>query len=41
MLGRALMTPDELRRMDIDLCIMFEKGITRVKAKKFYVFEKT
>ena len=40
MLGRALMTPDELRRMDNDLCIIFEKGIKPVKAKKFYFFEK-
>ena len=40
MLGRALMTPDELRRMDNDLCIIFEKGIKPVKAKKYYFFEK-
>ena len=39
MLGRALMTPDELRRMDNDLCIIYEKGIKPVKAKKFYYFE--
>ena len=39
MLGRALMTPDELRRMDNDLCIIFEKGIKPVKAKKYYFFE--
>ena len=38
MLGRALMTPDELRRMDNDLCIIFEKGIKPVKAKKYYYF---
>ena len=38
-MGRALMTPDELRRMDNDLCIIFEKGIKPVKAKKFYYFE--
>lgn len=25
-MARALMTPDELRRMDNDLCIIFEKG---------------
>ena len=30
-MGRALMTPDELRRMDNDLCIIFEKGIKPVK----------
>ena len=40
MLGRALMTPDELRRMDNDLCIIFEKGIKPVKARKYYFFEK-
>ena len=40
LMGRALMTPDELRRMDNDLCIIFEKGIKPVKAKKFYFFEK-
>ena len=39
MLGRALMTPDELRRMDNNLCIVFEKGIKPVKARKFYFFE--
>lgn len=38
MLGRALMTPDELRRMDNDLCIIFEKGIKPVKANKYYYF---
>ncbi len=39
-MGRALMTPDELRRMDNDLCIIFEKGIKPIKAKKFYYFKK-
>ena len=39
-MARALMTPDELRRMDNDLCIIFEKGIRPVKAKKFYYFNK-
>ena len=39
-MGRALMTPDELRRMDNDLCIIFEKGVKPVKAKKFYYFKK-
>ena len=37
-MGRALMTPDELRRMDNDLCIIYEKGIKPVKAKKYYYF---
>ena len=39
-MARALMTPDELRRMDNDLCIIFEKGIRPIKAKKFYYFKK-
>ena len=33
------MTPDELRRMDNDDCIIYEKGIKPVKAKKFYYFK--
>lgn len=33
------MTPDELRRMDDDLCIIYEKGIKPVKAKKYYYFK--
>ena len=39
MMARALMTPDELRRMDNDLCIIYEKGIKPVKARKYYYFE--
>ena len=39
-MGRALMTPDELRRMDNDLCIIFEKGLRPIKAKKYYYFTK-
>ena len=38
-MARPLMTPDELRRMDNDLCIIYEKGIKPVKAKKFYYFD--
>ena len=38
-MARPLMTPDELRRMDNDLCIIFEKGVRPVKANKFYYFE--
>ena len=33
------MTPDELRRLDNDLCIIFEKGIKPVKAQKYYYFK--
>ena len=39
-MARALMTPDELRRMDNDLCIIFEKGLKPIKTRKFYYFEK-
>ena len=39
-MARALLTPDELRRFDNDLCIIYEKGIKPVKARKFFYFEK-
>ena len=38
-MARALMTPDELRRLDNDLCIIFEKGIKPIKARKYYYFK--
>ena len=38
-MARALMTPDELRRLDVDQCIIFVKGIRPVKADKFYYFK--
>ena len=38
-MARALMTPDELRRMDIDQCIIFVKGLKPVKADKYYYFK--
>ena len=38
-MARALMTPDELRRMDMDYCIIYEKGIKPVKAKKFFYYK--
>ncbi len=38
-MGRALMTPDELRRLDNDKCIIFVKGLKPVKADKFYYFK--
>jgi len=37
--ARALMTPDELRRMDNDQCIIYETGLKPIKAKKYYYFE--
>lgn len=39
-MGRALLTADELRRFDNDSCIIFVKGLRPVKAKKFYYFKK-
>ena len=38
-MARALMTPDELRRLDNDICIIFEKGIKPIKANKYYYFK--
>ena len=38
-MARALLTPDELRRLDNDLCIIYEKGIKPIKARKYYYFE--
>ena len=37
-MARALMTPDELRRLDNDLCIIYEKGVKPIKAHKYYYF---
>ena len=39
-MARALMTPDELRRMNPDDCIIFVKGLKPIKARKFYYFQK-
>ena len=38
-MARALMTPDELRRMDMDECIIFVKGLKPIKTRKYYFFE--
>ncbi len=38
-MARPLMTPDELRRMDNDLCIIYEKGLKPIKDEKYYYFE--
>ena len=38
-MARALMTPDELRRLDNDLCIILEKGVKPIKAQKYYYFK--
>ena len=38
-MARALMTPDEFRRMDNDNCIIFEKGLKPIKALKYWYFK--
>ena len=38
-MARALMTPDELRRLDNDMCIILEKGLKPIKAPKYYYFK--
>ena len=38
-MARALMTPDELRRLDNDMCIIYAKGIKPIKSRKYYYFE--
>ncbi len=38
-MARALLTPDELRRMDNDECIIYEKGLKPIKARKYYYFK--
>lgn len=38
-LARALLTPDELRRLDVDQCIIYEKGLKPIKAQKYYYYK--
>lgn len=38
-MGRALLTPDELRRLDVDQCIIYEKGLKPIKAAKYYYYK--
>ncbi len=38
-MARALMTPDEIRRLDNDYCLIFEKGIKPIKCRKYYYFK--
>ena len=38
-MGRALLTPDELRRLDVDQCIIYEKGLKPIKAMKYYYYK--
>ena len=37
-MARALLTPDELRRLDVDQCIIYEKGLKPIRAQKYYYF---
>jgi hypothetical protein len=39
-MGRALMTPDELRRLDTDECIIFIQTMKPIKAKKYWYYPK-
>ena len=39
-MARALMTPDEIRRMDPDYALILVKGLNPIKAKKYYYFLK-
>ncbi len=39
-MARALMTPDELRRMDNNECIIFEKGLKPIKSYKYWWYRK-
>lgn len=38
-MARALMTPDELRRMDKNECIILIQGMRPIKAKKYWYFK--
>jgi len=38
-MARALLTPDELRRLDVDECIIYEKGLKPIKASKYYYYK--
>ena len=38
-MARPLMTPDELRRLDNDLCNKKKKGVKPIKAQKYYYFK--
>jgi len=38
-MGRALLTPDELRRLENELCIIYEKGLKPIKANKHFYFK--
>lgn len=37
-LGRYLMTPDEIRRLPYDECLIYASGVKPIKAKKYFYF---
>ena len=39
-MARALMTPDELRRLDTDDCLIFLQAMKPIKAKKYWYYPK-
>ena len=39
-MARALMTPDELRRLDSDDCLIFVQAMKPIKARKYWYFKK-
>ena len=39
-MARALMTPDELRRLDTDDCLIFVQAMKPIKARKYWYFPK-
>ena len=39
-MARALMTPDELRRLDTDECLIFVQAMKPIKAKKYWYYHK-
>ena len=40
-MARALMTPDELRRLDSDDCLIFVQAMKPIKARKYWYYKKT
>ena len=39
-MARALMTPDELRRLDTDDCLIFLQAMKPIKARKYWYYDK-
>ena len=39
-MARALMTPDELRRLDTDDCLIFIQAMKPIKARKYWYYDK-